>query len=70
VFLKLGMEGSTLAGVMDAFSVGLQYGIPLESYVAKLTYMRFDPAGVTYDPDISSPSWASCRWPAFRRPGG
>src|SRR5262249_337421 len=56
VFLKLGKQGSTLAGVMDAFSiaisVGLQYGIPLESYVAKFTNMRFDPAGVTDDPDI------------------
>ena len=49
VFLKLGKQGSTLAGVMDAFSmaisVGLQYGIPLESYVAKFTNMRFEPAG-------------------------
>ena len=56
VFLKLGKQGSTLAGVMDAFSmaisVGLQYGIPLESYVAKFTNMRFDPAGMTDDPDI------------------
>ena len=45
VFLKLGKQGSTLAGVMDAFSmaisVGLQYGIPLDSYVAKFTNMRF-----------------------------
>jgi ribonucleoside-diphosphate reductase alpha chain len=56
VFLKLGKQGSTLAGVMDAFSmaisVGLQYGIPLESYVGKFTNMRFDPAGMTDDPDI------------------
>jgi ribonucleoside-diphosphate reductase alpha chain len=56
VFLKLGKQGSTLAGVMDAFSmaisVGLQYGIPLESYIAKFTNMRFDPAGITDDPDI------------------
>ena len=56
VFLKLGKQGSTLAGVMDAFSiaisVGLQYGIPLESYVAKFTNMRFDPAGITDDPDV------------------
>ncbi|HTA00954.1 MAG TPA: ribonucleoside-diphosphate reductase, partial [Streptosporangiaceae bacterium] len=47
---------STLAGVMDAFSmaisVGLQYGIPLDSYVAKFTNMRFEPAGLTDDPDI------------------
>ena len=56
VFLKLGKQGSTLAGVMDAFSiavsVGLQYGIPLESYVAKFTNMRFEPAGLTDDQDI------------------
>jgi len=56
VFLKLGKQGSTLAGVMDAFSiaisVGLQYGIPLESYVGKFTNMRFEPAGITDDPDI------------------
>jgi ribonucleoside-diphosphate reductase alpha chain len=56
VFLKLGKQGSTLAGVMDAFSmaisVGLQYGIPLESYVAKFTNMRFEPAGMTDDPDV------------------
>ena len=56
IFLKLGKQGSTLAGVMDAFSlsisVGLQYGIPLESYVAKFTNLRFEPAGMTDDPDI------------------
>jgi len=56
VFLKLGKQGSTLAGVMDAFSmaisVGLQYGIPLESFVSKFTNMRFEPAGMTDDPDI------------------
>jgi ribonucleoside-diphosphate reductase alpha chain len=56
VFLKLGKQGSTLAGVMDAFSmaisVGLQYGIPLESYVGKFTNTRFEPAGMTDDPDV------------------
>jgi ribonucleoside-diphosphate reductase alpha chain len=56
VFIKLGKQGSTLAGVMDAFSiavsVGLQYGIPLESYVSKFTNLRFEPAGMTDDPDI------------------
>ena len=56
VFLKLGKQGSTLAGVMDAFSVaisvGLQYGIPLETWVSKFTNMRFEPAGITDDPDI------------------
>jgi ribonucleoside-diphosphate reductase alpha chain len=56
VFLKLGKQGSTLAGVMDAFSiavsVALQYGVPLETYVQKFTNMRFEPAGMTDDPDI------------------
>jgi ribonucleoside-diphosphate reductase alpha chain len=56
VFIKLGKQGSTLAGVMDAFSiavsVGLQYGIPLESYVGKFTNLRFEPAGMTDDPDV------------------
>ena len=56
VFLKLGKQGSTLAGVMDAFSIAvsiaLQYGVPLEAYVSKFINMRFDPAGMTDDPDI------------------
>ena len=56
LFLKLGKQGSTLAGVMDAFSiavsVALQHGVPLETYVAKFTNMRFEPAGLTDDPDI------------------
>ena len=56
VFLKMSKQGSTLAGVMDAFSVaisiGLQYGVPLETYVAKFTNMRFEPAGMTDDPDL------------------
>ena len=56
VFLKLGKQGSTLAGVMDAFSIavsiGLQYGVPLETYVAKFTNLRFEPAGLTDDPDV------------------
>ncbi len=56
MFLKLGKQGSTLAGVMDAFSiavsVALQYGVPLETYVQKFTNMRFEPAGMTDDPDI------------------
>ncbi|MFE1399596.1 vitamin B12-dependent ribonucleotide reductase [Nocardiopsis dassonvillei] len=56
VFMKLGKQGSTLAGVMDAFSIAisiaLQYGVPLETYVEKFTNMRFDPAGMTDDPDI------------------
>ncbi|SDT35427.1 vitamin B12-dependent ribonucleotide reductase [Microlunatus soli] len=56
VFLKLGKQGSTLAGVMDAFSiaisVALQYGVPLETYVEKFTNMKFEPAGLTDDPDV------------------
>ena len=56
VFLKFGKQGSTLAGVMDAFSiavsVGLQYGVPLETFVEKYSNMRFEPAGMTDDQDI------------------
>jgi ribonucleoside-diphosphate reductase alpha chain len=56
LFLKLGKQGSTLAGVMDAFSIavsiGLQYGVPLETFVQKFTNLKFEPAGLTDDPDI------------------
>jgi ribonucleoside-diphosphate reductase alpha chain len=56
VFLKMSKQGSTLAGMMDAFSiavsVGMQYGVPLETYVSKFTNMRFEPAGLTDDPDV------------------
>ncbi|WP_028651359.1 vitamin B12-dependent ribonucleotide reductase [Nocardioides halotolerans] len=56
VFLKLGKQGSTLAGVMDAFSIavsiGLQYGVPLETYVSKFTNLSFEPAGLTDDADV------------------
>ena len=56
VFLKLGKQGSTLAGVMDAFSIAvsiaLQYGVPLDTFVQKFTNLRFDPAGLTDDPDV------------------
>ncbi|ANZ15863.1 vitamin B12-dependent ribonucleotide reductase [Streptomyces noursei] len=56
VFLKMSKQGSTLAGMMDAFSiavsVGLQYGVPLETYVSKFVNMRFEPAGMTDDPDV------------------
>ncbi|MET8139747.1 vitamin B12-dependent ribonucleotide reductase [Sphaerisporangium sp. NPDC005288] len=56
VFLKMSKQGSTLAGVMDAFSVaisvGLQYGVPLDTYVSKFINMRFEPAGMTDDPDV------------------
>jgi ribonucleoside-diphosphate reductase alpha chain len=56
LFLKFGKQGSTLGGVMDAFSIaisiGLQYGVPLETFVDKFTNLRFEPAGMTDDPDI------------------
>ncbi|MDH2428209.1 vitamin B12-dependent ribonucleotide reductase [Sphaerisporangium sp. TRM90804] len=56
VFLKMSKQGSTLAGVMDAFSVaisvGLQHGVPLETFVSKFVNMRFEPAGMTDDPDV------------------
>jgi ribonucleoside-diphosphate reductase alpha chain len=56
IFLKLGKQGSTLAGVMDAFSIAisisLQYGVPLETFVQKFTNMKFEPAGLTDDPDV------------------
>ena len=56
VFLKLGKQGSTLAGVMDAFSIavsiGLQYGVPLETFVEKFTNLRFEPSGMTDDADV------------------
>ena len=56
IFLRLGKQGSTLAGVMDAFSIavsiGLQYGVPLTTYVEKFTNLRFEPAGMTDDSDI------------------
>ncbi|MGH3786999.1 MAG: vitamin B12-dependent ribonucleotide reductase [Pseudonocardiaceae bacterium] len=56
IFVKMSKQGSTLAGVMDAFSmaisIALQYGVPLETYVSKFVNMRFEPAGMTDDPDI------------------
>jgi ribonucleotide reductase alpha subunit len=56
IFVKLGKQGSTLSGVMDAFaisvSLGLQYGVPLEAYAKKFTNMRFEPAGMTDDPEV------------------
>ncbi|MEA5054352.1 MAG: vitamin B12-dependent ribonucleotide reductase [Propionicimonas sp.] len=56
VFLKLGKQGSTLAGVMDAFSIavsiGLQYGVPLGTFAQKFTNLKFEPAGMTDDPDV------------------
>ncbi len=56
IFLKMSKQGSTLAGMMDAFSIaisiGLQYGVPLETFVSKFVNMRFEPAGLTDDPDV------------------
>src|SRR5207302_2442279 len=56
IFLKVAKQGSTLAGVMDAFaiaiSIGLQYGVPLKAYVDKFINMRFEPSGITDDPDF------------------
>jgi ribonucleoside-diphosphate reductase alpha chain len=56
VFLKVAKQGSTLSGIMDAFaiavSLGLQYGVPLEAYAQKFINMKFEPSGLTNDPDI------------------
>jgi ribonucleoside-diphosphate reductase alpha chain len=57
IFLTdIGKEGSTLRGMMNAFataiSIGLQYGVPLEVFVKKFSYMRFDPEGITNNPEI------------------
>ncbi len=56
IFLKSSKQGSTLAGIMDAFSIaisiGLQYGVPLEAYVDKFINMKFEPSGMTNDEDI------------------
>ncbi|MDX1620740.1 MAG: hypothetical protein R3320_07105, partial [Nitriliruptorales bacterium] len=56
IFVKLGKQGSTLSGLLDAFaisvSLGLQYGVPLDAYVSKFMNMRFEPAGMTDDPEI------------------
>jgi ribonucleoside-diphosphate reductase alpha chain len=56
IFMKVSKQGSTLAGIMDAFAIsisyGLQYGVPLRAYVETFTNMRFEPAGMTDDPDI------------------
>ncbi len=56
IFVKVSKQGSTLSGVMDAFaiavSLGLQYGVPLEVYVAKFVNMIFEPNGLTDDKDV------------------
>jgi ribonucleoside-diphosphate reductase alpha chain len=56
IFVDIAKEGTTLAGLMNSFmisvSLGLQYGVPLEVYVSKFSHMRFEPSGITNDPDI------------------
>jgi ribonucleoside-diphosphate reductase alpha chain len=56
VFVDIAKEGTTLAGLMNALmisvSLGIQYGVPLDVYVSKFSHMRFEPAGLTNDPDI------------------
>lgn len=60
VFMQIAKQGSTLAGVMDSLAIsvsyGLQYGVPLKSYVYGLTNMAFAPAGVTDDSEIRTAS--------------
>jgi ribonucleoside-diphosphate reductase alpha chain len=74
IFLTdIGKDGSTLRGMMNAFataiSIGLQYGVPLETFVRKFSYMRFDPEGMTTNPEIpfakSLPDYIM-RWLASR----
>jgi ribonucleoside-diphosphate reductase alpha chain len=56
IFVRISKQGSTLAGIMDAFAIsisyGLQYGVPLRAYVETFTNTRFEPAGMTDDPEI------------------
>ena len=56
VFINVSKQGSTLAGIMDAFSIslslGLQHQVPLATYVRKYTNMKFEPAGITDDPEL------------------
>jgi len=56
VFIKMAKEGSTLSGVMDGLaltiSLGLQYGVPLKVFVDKLLNTRFEPSGITPNPNI------------------
>ncbi|MDP6760310.1 MAG: vitamin B12-dependent ribonucleotide reductase [Acidimicrobiales bacterium] len=56
IFMRVSKQGSTLSGIMDAFAIslshGLQYGVPLRAFVEAFTGMRFEPAGMTDDPDL------------------
>jgi len=58
MFVDIAKDGTTLQGLMNslmiAVSMGLQYGVPPEVYVSKLSHMRFEPSGMTNDPDIRS----------------
>ncbi|HKT45446.1 MAG TPA: vitamin B12-dependent ribonucleotide reductase [Gaiellaceae bacterium] len=58
IFVDIAKDGTTMAGLMNslclAVSMGLQYGVPPEVYVSKLSHMRFEPSGMTNDPDIRS----------------
>jgi ribonucleoside-diphosphate reductase alpha chain len=74
IFLTdIGKEGSTMRGLLNAFataiSLGLQYGVPLETFVQKFSYMRFEPEGMTRNPEIpfakSMPDYIM-RWLASR----
>ena len=60
LFLRVAKQGSTLAGIMDAFAIsvshGLQYGVPLKTYVSALTNMSFAPSGITDDKDVRTAS--------------
>ena len=60
VFINIAKMGSTLAGLMDSFarsvSYGLQYGVPLKTYVKGLSHMSFAPSGITDDPEIRTAS--------------
>jgi ribonucleoside-diphosphate reductase alpha chain len=60
LFLRIAKQGSTLAGIMDAFAIsvshGLQYGVPLKSYVKAFTNMSFAPSGITDDSEIKTAS--------------
>ncbi|MDZ7673794.1 MAG: hypothetical protein U5K30_01795 [Acidimicrobiales bacterium] len=82
IFMNVSKQGSTLSGIMDAFAIsisyGLQYGVPLRAFVEAFTNMRFEPAGMTDDPDIrfassldrttSSAAWRSTTSPTRSGP--
>lgn len=60
LFINVSKQGSTLGGVMDALAIsvshGLQYGVPLKTYVRAMAHMNFAPAGMTDDEDIRTAS--------------